>query len=64
MMTKYGSRCITQMNSVYFCQKYPQELIIYATQEKHISLTKYHYSMQILDEIFIIFYKFLFIWVS
>ena len=41
------------MNCVYLRQKYHQKFAIYAKQCKHNSLAKCHYSVQILDVIFI-----------
>ena len=40
-----------KVNCMYLCQKYYQELTICTKQDKHISLTKYYYSMQMLDMI-------------
>ena len=47
MMTKYEYK----INCMHHCQKYLQELTICAKQNKHVPLTKCHYSVQIMDAI-------------
>ena len=41
-----------KVNCMFLCQKYHQKLTIWTKQDKHTSLTKWHYSVQILDVIF------------
>ena len=43
---------LDKVNYVYLRQKYHQELTIYAKQGNHIPLTKFYYTVKIVDVIF------------
>ena len=54
-MTKYRSR-LEQRELSVFCQKYFQELTIWAEQRKNFPLTKCHFLAQILADFHLIFF--------